>query len=321
MRDLVFDIKGRDKTQAAFDSARRNARSFNADLDRTAIGMRAAGVAAKAFAAAFTVTAVADFSRAVRDAVSEASSLAKLADKVGVTTDNLQKMIFGFGQAGVAASDIERGLEQWSKRISEAAHYGGRLADIFRANNVSLTDGSGKLRSNVDIMRDFANLMKNAASDQERMTLATEAFGRSGSDWILALRGGAEGMDELMSRTEAAGGVIDEQLLRKAEEVDDEFDSVARTIEVNVKSAILQAVDATDRFYDRIDDVVAKWNEITALPVPDWLRYLVTVPGASLAPGALIGGAVRRTINGNGSDATPTRSTDPRAWQFGQGMI
>lgn len=295
MRDLVFDIKGRDKTQAAFDAARRNARAFNADLDRTGMGMRLAATAAKAFAAAFTVTAVANFGRAVREAVGEASSLVKMADKVGVASDDLQRMVFGFGQAGVAASDMERNLEQWSKRISEAVHYGGRLGDIFKANNVSLTDSNGKMRSNLDILRDFADLMKNAATDQERMTLATEAFGRSGGDMILALRGGAAAMDELMSRTEAAGGVIDEQLLRKAEEIDDEFDRISRTIEINVKTALLNVAGVMfdiHRQTNEIGDALGRlgnasiFEKMARFFGADTSQAMRVVPGQGLVPGA-----------------------------------
>lgn len=295
MRDLVFDIKGRDKTQAAFDAARRNARAFNADLDRTGMGMRLAATAAKAFAAAFTVTAVANFGRAVREAVGEASSLVKMADKVGVASDDLQRMIFGFGQAGVAASDMERNLEQWSKRISEAVHYGGRLDDIFKANNVSLTDSNGKMRSNLDILRDFADLMKNAATDQERMTLATEAFGRSGGDMILALRGGAAAMDELMARTDAAGGVIDEQLLRKAEEIDDEFDRISRTIEINVKTALLNVADVMfdiHRQTNEIGDALGRlgnasiFEKMARFFGADTSQAMRVVPGQGLVPGA-----------------------------------
>src|SRR5262245_26781412 len=78
-------------------------------------------------------------------------------------------MIYGFGQAGVAAEDIDSILTQWSKRIGEAYTSGGRLAEIFRANGIALTDSEGRLRGSVELMRDYANLIANAGSDQERL--------------------------------------------------------------------------------------------------------------------------------------------------------
>ena len=254
MRDLEFDIRARDKTADAFNSARHHAREFNGDLDRTKFGFDVAATAARAFAAAFTVTAVANFGRVVREVVTEAADLVDLADKVGVTTDELQRMVFGFAQAGVQASDVDGILTQWSKRIGEAYSQGGKLADVLKANGVALTDGNGRLRSSVDLMREYADLLQNAASDQERMELATLGFGRAGAAMVLALKDGAVGMDELMRAVDEAGGVIDEELLRKAAEVDDEFNRLWRNFEINSKSAILQAVDWLSQLRDKADE-------------------------------------------------------------------
>ncbi|WP_420578781.1 hypothetical protein [Oceaniradius stylonematis] len=240
---MRFEIHGRDRTQQAFDSATRRAKSFNGQLDRTGKSFGAAAASARVFGAALAGLTLGRVAREMRDVVSEASQMAKIADKVGVTTDELQRMQFGFGQAGVAVSDLERNLEQWSKRVSEAAAYGGRLADIFEANGLALRDQNGNMRSSVDLLRDYANLVQNAGSAQEQMTLATEAFGRSGGDMILALRNGAAGMDELMGRADDAGGVIEERLLRRAEQLDDAFGRMARRLQTEVKTAFLELAD------------------------------------------------------------------------------
>tara|TARA_R110000751_G_scaffold146094_9_gene250021 strand:+ start:22193 stop:24004 length:1812 start_codon:yes stop_codon:yes gene_type:complete len=252
LRDMQFDIRGRDRTQRAFDSATRRARTFHRE---TTMGGQAMGVMAsqaKALGLSLAAVGFAGAARGMRSVISEASEMAKVADKVGVTTDELQRMQFGFGQAGVAVSDLERNLEQWSKRVSEAAFYGGKLADILEANNIPLRDVNGNMRSSVDLLRDYANLVKNAGSSQEQMTLATEGFGRSGSDMILALRDGAAGMEELMSRADEAGGVLENSLLRRAEELDDRFDKLSRTIELRAKVAILEFADESVAALDMV---------------------------------------------------------------------
>ena len=66
MRDLEFDIKARDGTAAAFDSARANARGFNHALDLTARGFNLAATAAKGFAVGFAVSSLAEFGSVVR---------------------------------------------------------------------------------------------------------------------------------------------------------------------------------------------------------------------------------------------------------------
>jgi hypothetical protein len=278
MRDLEFDIKGRDKTAAAFDSARANARGFNRDMDITARGLNLAATAAKAFAAGLALTALSNFGAVVRQTISDAAELVDMADRVGVSTENIQRMIYGFGQAGVAAGDVDQILTQWSKRIGEAYTNGGRLADIFKANNISLTDSEGRLRSSVDLMRDYANLIANAGSDQERMTLATLGFGKAGDAMVLALRDGADGMDKLMKSADEAGGVIDDELLQRAADIDDQFNQMWRTFETGAKRAILNAVGWLDDLrqgfaeYDKARNAAllgAEVGRMAGMPRPD----------------------------------------------------
>lgn len=247
MKDLEFDIRARDKTGDAFNAIRGRAKEWNGEFDRMGQSLRIAGDMAKAFAAGFSITAVSEFSRAIRGVVTEAADLADLADKVGVSTEDLQRMTYGFGEAGVAAGDVDQILTQWSKRIGEAHTKGGQLADLFRVNGISMTDANGKLRSNVELMREFAELVKNAGSEQEQLALNTQAFGRAGDAMVLVTREGKAGWDEMIKSIERAGGVYEEEMLRTAAEVDDAWNRTWSTFERNSKSAILSAVDEMEK--------------------------------------------------------------------------
>lgn len=251
MRDLEFGINAKDRTAPAFDSAESRAKRFNSQLDKTSSAYALAGAGAKAFAAAFTIAGIEQFGRIVRNVIGDAADLVDLADKVGVATDDLQRMQYGFKLAGIEAGEVDGLLTQWSKRIGEAYTQGGRLADILKANGIALTDGEGHLRSSVDLMRDYAELISRAGSDQERMTLALAGFGKAGDGMVLALRDGAAGFDKLMKAADDAGGVLDEEILRKAAEIDDAFDKIWRNFEINAKSAILTSAGA-------IDDIISK---------------------------------------------------------------
>lgn len=242
MRDLEFGINAKDRTAPAFDSAEARAKRFNAQLDKTSSAYALAGTAAKAFAAAFTLAGIEQFARIIRNVIGDAADLVDLADKVGIATDDLQRLQYGFKLAGIEAGEVDGLLTQWSKRIGEAYTQGGRLAQILKANGISLTDSEGHLRSSVDLMRDYADLISRAGSDQERITLALAGFGKAGDGIALALRDGKDGFDRLMRAADDAGGVLDEEILRKAAEIDDEFDRMWRTFEIGAKGAILNTV-------------------------------------------------------------------------------
>lgn len=251
-RDLEFDIRGRDKTGPAFDSATSRARAFDAAINATAKGFAVLETASKAFVAGIGIGVIEEFGSAVRDAITNAADMVDLADKVSISTDDLQRMKYGFEVAGVAAEDLDKILEQWSRRIGEAYTNGGRLAEILKLNGVALTDAGGNLRSAVDLMRDYADLVGNAASDQERMVLATEAFGKSGDAMVLALREGADGMNELMRLTDETGGIIEKELLLRAAELDDKFNALAQTIEARVQRGLLGMAATVDSIISKM---------------------------------------------------------------------
>lgn len=195
---------------------------------------------------------MAAFSRAMAE-IEKASKLVDTADRIGLTTTALQELSFGFAQAGVEAGEFETGMDQFTKRIGEAATKGGRLAEILKANGIALRDSNGQIRSSEDLLRDYADLMKNAVTEQERMVLATEAFGRGGASFTVALKDGKDGLDAMKRAASDAGGTIDEELLRKAEELGDRFDAMWRRFSVNSSAAILNAITYLDQLYQKAE--------------------------------------------------------------------
>ena len=251
---MQWDIAARDRSAAGF-------RSFDRRVDRSERGVyrlgaamdRASGLTTRLAGAAAALAGLGVGARAIRGIVEETSRLAKDADKVGLLTDEFQRLQFGFGQAGVEASNFTTAMEQFNKRLTEAQTGTGNLKKILDANNVSLFDSNGNMKSVNTLLGEYAELIKNAETSQNRLYLATEAFGRSGGDMVLALRYGAEGMAKLSEEADDAGGVIDEELLRSAEEFDDAWSRASRRFEVNMKSAVLSVITGFDDLTDAID--------------------------------------------------------------------
>jgi hypothetical protein len=254
-RDLEYNVKANDKSSSVFAAIEARAKAFNGEIVSVGRGIDLAGAAAKAFVGAFTLTAVTGFASYARDVVKQAADMVDVANKVGVTTEQLQRLQYGFELNGVAAEDTDQILTQWSKRIGDAATSGGKLAAIFKANNISLTDSNGHIRSAVDLMRDYAELVQNAGSDQARTTLATEAFGKAGAQMVLALRDGKQGFDELMRAADDAGGVVRDELMQRAATLDDMLTALWHNFEIHSKSALLSAIEG-------LDDLNTKLNSL-----------------------------------------------------------
>jgi hypothetical protein len=252
MRDLEYNVKANDKSSSVFAVIEARAKAFNGELGGIGKSIDVAGAAAKAFAGAFTLSAVAGFGQYVRGVIKDVADMVDLADKVGISVENLQRLTYGLEQSGVAAEDVDQILTQWSKRIGDAYTHGGRLAAIFKANGVALTDSEGHLRSSVDLMRSYADLVANAGSDQERTTLSTIAFGKAGAIMVLSLRDGAKGFDELMRSIDDAGGALDDKVARRAADIDDRFGKMWQHFATESENAILIAAGALDDLNDKM---------------------------------------------------------------------
>ncbi|MET3578205.1 hypothetical protein ABID19_001222 [Mesorhizobium robiniae] len=241
------DIEQRAKTMTSrLDSSFAK---IGTGLKGGAIGMFT-GVGAAATAA---LAPIALFQKAL-DTIDIASHLVDTADRIGLSTTALQELGFGFAQAGVEQSEFETGMEQFSKRIGEAATKGGELAKILNTNGIAMRDANGQIRSSEDLLGSYAELVRNATTEQEKMLLVTEAFGRGGGAMLVGLNDGAKGILNMKKAAEDAGGVIDEQLLRRAEEMGDRWDAAWHRFTVSSQSAILTAVEGLDSLNGRMQE-------------------------------------------------------------------
>lgn len=259
---LVFSARLNDKSGAAFAALKQKIEQVRGSAKTTATDLGKLSGSLKSFGAGLGIGILSadllSLPGIVRDTIAEASTLAKTADLIGVTTDQLQELTFGFGLAGVETSKTEDALKQFGRRLAEAETKGGMLADILALNGVALRDTQGRIRPVLDLLRDYADLIKGAASEQERLSLANEAFGEAGATLVLALRNGASGVDDLNREVYRAGGILDEELLRRAEVLDDQFARMWRTFELNGKSAILTVADALADATDSMESALGR---------------------------------------------------------------
>ncbi|MBN7755541.1 hypothetical protein JYP46_01780 [Nitratireductor aquimarinus] len=218
--------------------------------------------------------------------VADAAKIGKVADKVGLATDELQQLRYVAELAGVQASQMDVAMQRFSRRVAEAANGSGELLKVLEANGVTLREADGTMRSQRDILRDYADLIKNAGSEQEQLLLAFKAFDTEGAALVNLFRDGSEAIDTMAQKTEEAGGVIDEELIRRAEKIDDEFSKTARNFETNFKEALLNLTVAFEDFIaGPVDALAAKLGEIGNAGIWKRLADFAGVSDAVFVPG------------------------------------
>lgn len=147
----------------------------------TALG--AAGLAGAATAA------VVSFRSASQEVADLRNDIADASTRSGIATDTLQGLRLAAEGAGLSFSSLTSGLDQFGRRVSDAAKGGNATADAFASLGVSVTDASGDIRDGDAVLRETLVALNEMEPSAQRSALAVETLGRSGGKLLQALSG------------------------------------------------------------------------------------------------------------------------------------
>jgi GH24 family phage-related lysozyme (muramidase) len=198
------------------------------------------------------------FTSAIRDAVKSTADMRDVAARIGITTDALQEMRYAAGQSGVEIGQMDDALSKFSKNIGQAANGSGDLLKILQANNVSLRDSKGNLRPLNDLLGDFADLVKRAANDSDRLVLVTTAFAKGGIGMVNVVRDGKAGLAAFADEAHRTGQILNSELADKAGVIDDKFTQLTGTLSTTFKNVLLDMIAGSGDFADQLERV-ATW--------------------------------------------------------------
>lgn len=206
-------------------------RNIGRHLDRITDASTRAAAGLKGLATSFAgglvggigATMIGGFRRSMRDVLADVASIGDVADRVQIGTEALQGLQHGFRLAGFSANEFNAALTRFTRRIGEAVNGGGPLQTTLDRYRISIRNTNGEMKSQLDLMREVAEVIRRAPTDAEQLAIAQAAFGDVGRRMVNALRGGADGIDDMIRVAQDAGVVLDDEIIRKAEEIDRKF--------------------------------------------------------------------------------------------------
>lgn len=223
-QNLKIAISALDQTRAAFASVNGNLSQLQTRLDkvRTALSAIFIGAGLVSFA---------------KKTVDLADNLQDTADKLGVTTEFLQRYRFAAQQSGVDTEKFDKGLGKLSKAIGEANLNGNESGKIFKQLGLSLKDNDGKTKSVAKVFLELQGKLSGIDDESTRAAVAIKLFGKEGATVALMGKDGAEAMNKLAMSLQ---NVITEDSIRKAQQLDDQMKVLGLTIMTPVREAFLQ---------------------------------------------------------------------------------
>ena len=235
--NIILSAKTADLTKqlkSAENKVARFSKQSNASLGKTSQAFSGLAKSAAAFLPALGAAAVIS---KVKSVVAELDEIGKTADRIGITTDALQLLRVTAESAGVAQASLDASIEKLGKGLAEASMGIGTAKDALKVLGLNAQD---LIALGLDgAMGKIADEVNKLPSAMEKTAIATQLFGRSGAPMLNLLREGSEGMAQMQKDARALGVVIDEDLIRSAEDAQTQLDLMSRVINAELSSALI----------------------------------------------------------------------------------
>ena len=239
-QDIRFDIRAMDKTAKAFKSVQGRVGKLTKNLG----GLKTA-LAGAAGAAAFAKLA------------SSGDQMIKFADRIGVTVESISTLNFVAERSGVSMDVLSRALQQGARQISEAAQGTGTAADALK--ELGLDAERLNLMSPDKQLNEIAKAMESVEVRGDKVRIAMDIFGRSGSELLQIMDGTQESIGQLSDKVESLGGVMSRQQAETFAEYEDAvtnlktaFAGIGRTLAAVVAPAITFVIEKFAQFFGAV---------------------------------------------------------------------
>lgn len=190
------------------------------------------------------------FVAAGRAALNFADDIGKMAQKVGMTTEELSKLTYAAKLSDVSMQELQVGVQQLSKNM-EAGSEG------LAALGISATDSAGNLRSTSEVFADVAEAFSKIEDGAGKTAIAMNIFGRSGAQLIPLLNSGRAGLQAMGGEAQRLGVVIGSDAASAAETFNDNVTKLQEGLAGLTQKAIApllpKLIDLTQKLIDLSD--------------------------------------------------------------------
>lgn len=189
---------------------------------------------------AAAVGGLALLANAAKNAMASIAAIGDAADRAQIDAGLFESLNAGLLQTGQKTDGLETSLTRFSRSLGEAQIGVGRGVKAFELLGIAVVNVDGTLRTSEDVLRDVADKFAAIESPAERARAATQLFGTAGTALIPLLTKGADGMDALAREAEELGLVFGGDTIRKAQELNAEFDKQWKIVSTQLMSAFVE---------------------------------------------------------------------------------
>ncbi len=235
-------------------------------------------------AAAFGPAAV---GYAIKQAMNLADETYKMAQSVGLSSEQLSRLEYSATLAGLSQEDLRKGLVKLSESFEEAKDKTSEQARAYAALGISTQTGVVAQRDLLGTLRLVADRFSQVADGANKTTIAGDLLGaRMGSKWIPLLNGSAAGLEEMAKQSDALGRTIDTETAKAAEKFNDTLSELHKIQEAVALQIAARLLPAFQLYADKLKEVSgdSKAMKVVSDAVATAIEYIARiVSGAVLS--------------------------------------
>lgn len=206
--------------------------------------------------------------------------VAKLSDKLGVSTENLIAWHHGAEKAGLSSETLDRSLGVMVRNIGKFAEAGGPAAKRLDALGFSFAEltkmSSDKMfTAIVEQIRQLPTLAEQSAA-------AMEIFGKAGQDLMPIFQGGAAGLATMRAEADKLNLTFSREQAKKVEEFNDAMTDLKALIGGIGQQFIISIAPDAIAFLKGLTDWVRESKESGLLSIYSKARKGLSGMGAEL---------------------------------------
>ena len=207
-QNLNITIRAFDKTSKALSSASKGVRKVG-------------GAVLSAKTAIVGLVGAAGFGALIKQGLAAGDSLAKTADKIGVTTEALAGMRHAAELTGVSTQTMDMALQRFTRRASEAAIGTGEAKGALKELGINAED-LVKLPLDKQ-MEVVADSMGELSTQSDRVRIAMKLFDSEGVALVNTLGGGSAALREMIAEADHLGLALSRTDTAQIEAANDAF--------------------------------------------------------------------------------------------------
>lgn len=161
---------------------------------------------------------------------STADNIDKMSQKIGISREAYQELDFICSQSGTSVDSLQAGMKTLTSAMDGAVNGTANNIEQFERLGVSVANSDGTFRSQEDVMWETMEALQNMSDQTEKARLATELFGKSGTELMPLLNGASGSIDEMKQQAHDLGLVMNDEMIDNGVNMTDAMDQMKRSI-------------------------------------------------------------------------------------------